>query len=153
MLEIYLDYKFSWPEEILNRETLAYEIVTKPTELTWPSGFNNYFYFLCKRFAVQTLLWSLEFLIKVNLEYSTIVVWNLPRSWSISIEILFLLHHIISLHFSNCNYMVVILFDPPDLPFYAYLILLTYSWRHDYIITNLHFSLNENIPDAQIKIW
>ena len=41
-------------------------------------------YFLCKRFAVQTLLWSLEFVIQINLEHDTITVLNLARSWSIS---------------------------------------------------------------------
>ena len=37
-------------------------------------------YFVCKRFAVQTLLWSLEFVIQINLEHDTIVerfVWLL----------------------------------------------------------------------------
>ena len=40
----------------------------------WPSGLGNYF--VCKRFieihAVQTLLWSLEFVIQINLEHDTI---------------------------------------------------------------------------------
>ena len=31
------------------------------------SGFGNYF--VCKRFAVQTLLWSLEIVILINLEH------------------------------------------------------------------------------------
>ena len=31
-------------------------------------------YFVCKRFAVQTLLWSLGFVIEANLEDDTIVV-------------------------------------------------------------------------------
>ena len=35
-------------------------------------------------FAVQTLLWSLEFVIQINLEHNTVAVWNLARSWSIS---------------------------------------------------------------------
>ena len=38
----------------------------------WPSGFGNYF--VCKRFAVQTLLRSPEFLIQVSLEHDTNVV-------------------------------------------------------------------------------
>ena len=48
--------------------------------------------FVCKRFAVQTLLWSLEFVILINLEYDTIatlfcdkmieVAWN--RMFSLS---------------------------------------------------------------------
>ena len=50
----------------------------------WPSGLGNYF--VCKRFAVQTLLWPLEFVIQTNLEHVTIAVWNLARSWSISIS-------------------------------------------------------------------
>ena len=29
-------------------------------------------YFVCKRFAVQTLLWSLEFVININLEHDNI---------------------------------------------------------------------------------
>ena len=37
-----------------------------------PSGLGNYF--ICKRFAVQTLLWSLEFAIQINLEHDTIAV-------------------------------------------------------------------------------
>ena len=35
-------------------------------------GLGNYF--VCKRFAVQTLLWSLEFVIEINLEHDTIAV-------------------------------------------------------------------------------
>ena len=41
-------------------------------------------YFLCKKFTVQTLLWSLEFVIQIDLEHDNIAVWNLSRSWSIS---------------------------------------------------------------------
>ena len=37
-----------------------------------PSGLGNYF--VCKSFAVQTLLWSLEFVIQINLERDTIAV-------------------------------------------------------------------------------
>ena len=40
----------------------------------WPSRLGNYF--LCKRFAFQILLWSLEFVIKINLEHDTIAIWN-----------------------------------------------------------------------------
>ena len=40
----------------------------------WPSGLGNYF--VCKRFAVHTLLWSLEFAIQINLEHDTIAVNN-----------------------------------------------------------------------------
>ena len=38
--------------------------------VSWPSGLGNYF--VCKGFAVQTLLWSLEFVIRINLEHDTI---------------------------------------------------------------------------------
>ena len=31
-------------------------------------------------FAVQTLLWSLEFVIQVNFEHDIIAIWNLARS-------------------------------------------------------------------------
>ena len=55
----------------------------------WPSGLSNYFVY--KRFVVQTLLWSLELMIQINLEHKTIAVWNLARSWSISIDFSFLL--------------------------------------------------------------
>ena len=37
------------------------------------SGLGNYF--VCKRFAVQTLLWSLEFVILINFEHDTIEVY------------------------------------------------------------------------------
>ena len=33
------------------------------------SGLGNYF--VCKRFAVQILMWSLEFVIQINLEHDT----------------------------------------------------------------------------------
>ena len=39
---------------------------------SWPSGLSNYF--VCKRFGVQTLLWSLEFVIQTNLEHGTMAV-------------------------------------------------------------------------------
>ena len=48
----------------------------------WPGRLGNYL--VCKRFAVQTLLWSLEFVIQINLEHDTIAVWNSARSWIIS---------------------------------------------------------------------
>ena len=41
-------------------------------EAWWPSGLGNYF--VCKRFAVQTILWSLEFVIQINLKHNTIAV-------------------------------------------------------------------------------
>ena len=71
MLKIYLNHKFQWPQESLNCG-----------QVIWPSGFGNYF--VCKRFVVQTLLWSLEFVIQINIEHDIIVVWNLPQSWNIS---------------------------------------------------------------------
>ena len=55
VLEIYLDHKFQQPQESLNCESLAYKVVTKPTLALWPSGLGNDF--VCKRSAVQTLLW------------------------------------------------------------------------------------------------
>ena len=72
VLKICLDHKFQWLQEGLNYESLKYNIVTEPT---WPSGFVNYF--VSKRFAVQTLLWSLEFVILINLEHDTIAVFLL----------------------------------------------------------------------------
>ena len=44
-------------------------------KLLWPSGLGNDFE--CKRFTVQTLLWSLEFVIQINLEQNTIkIIWK-----------------------------------------------------------------------------
>ena len=40
-----------------------------------PSGLGNDF--ACKRFAVQTLLWSLGFVIQINLEHDTIAFTNI----------------------------------------------------------------------------
>ena len=39
----------------------------------WCSGLGNYF--LWKRLAVKTLLWSLKFVIKINLKHDTIAVY------------------------------------------------------------------------------
>ena len=61
--EIYLHHKLQWPQDGLNWESLAYEIR--------PNGLSNYL--VCKRFAVQTFLWSLEFVIQINLEHDTII--------------------------------------------------------------------------------
>ena len=55
-------------------------------------------YFVCKRFTVQTLLWSLEFAMQINLERDTIAVWNLARSWSIS---KYFMSYTIKLHYSR----------------------------------------------------
>ena len=75
--------------ENLNSESLAYKhgIIIQSSypnhlRVRRPSGLGNYFIF--KRFAVQSLLWLLQFVIKINLEHDTIAVWNLVRSWSIS---------------------------------------------------------------------
>ena len=40
-----------------------------------PTGLSTYF--VCKRIAVQTLLWSLEFVIQINLEHNIIAVIRL----------------------------------------------------------------------------
>lgn len=37
-----------------------------------PSGLGNYF--VCKRFGVQTLLWSLKFVIQIDFKHNTIAV-------------------------------------------------------------------------------
>ena len=69
VLEICLDHKFHWSQEVW-------------TANLWPNGLGNYF--ICKRFAVQTLLWSLGFVIQINLEHDAIIVWQLPQTWSTS---------------------------------------------------------------------
>ena len=43
-----------------------------------PIGLGNYF--VCNRFAFQTLLWSLEFLIQSNLKNDTITIINVVYS-------------------------------------------------------------------------
>ena len=45
-------------------------------EALWPSGLVNYFVY--KRFAVQTLLWSLEFVIQIILEHDTMAITSSP---------------------------------------------------------------------------
>ena len=55
------------------------------SKVLWSSGLGNYL--ACKIFAVQTLLWSLEFVFEINLEHDTIKIWNLARSWNIIIKI------------------------------------------------------------------
>ena len=72
------DHRRVWTANLLNLAWISLRIVF------WPSGLGNYF--VCKRFAVQILIWSLEFVIQINLEQDTIAVWNLPRSWSIPIN-------------------------------------------------------------------
>ena len=44
-----------------------------------PSGLDNYFE--CKRFTVQTLLWSLEFVIQMRLEQDTIAIYLVFLFW------------------------------------------------------------------------
>ena len=39
----------------------------------WASGLDNYF--ICKRFAVKTLLWSMELLIQIYIEHDTIALY------------------------------------------------------------------------------
>ena len=41
-------------------------------QVLWPSGLGNYF--VCKRFAVQTLVFSLEFVIQIKLEHDIIAI-------------------------------------------------------------------------------
>ena len=55
-------------QDLLKRTTLS-STICSPDGLV---GFNNYF--VCKRFTVPNLLWSLEFMIKINLEHNTIAV-------------------------------------------------------------------------------
>ena len=68
------ELRISW----IGSSNLTHKVIT-PLR---PSGLGNCF--ICKRFEVQTLLWSLEFVIQINLEQDNIAVWYLARSWSIS---------------------------------------------------------------------
>ena len=63
------DYKFSPKLELIKYDVCL--AITRAKAL-WPSGLGNYF--VCKRFAVQTLLRSLEFVTQANLELDTITV-------------------------------------------------------------------------------
>ena len=74
------NYKRFWKQDdqfIISRY-FNFEPSFKPVR---PSGCGNYF--ICKIFAVQTLLWSLKFVTQINIEYATITVWNLARSCGI----------------------------------------------------------------------
>ena len=73
-VEIHMDHKFQWPQEFFNCESFAYKVVTNSLghNASWPSGLGNYF--VCKRFAVYTLLWSLVFVIQINLEHDIITI-------------------------------------------------------------------------------
>ena len=52
-------------------ETIAMKtLATLAWNELWPSGLSNWL--VCKRFAVQTFLWSLEFVIQIILEHDTI---------------------------------------------------------------------------------
>ena len=44
------------------------------SRLIWIANSSEGNYFVCKRFAIQTLLWSLEFVIQINLEHDTIAI-------------------------------------------------------------------------------
>ena len=67
--------QLQWPQEGLNCESLSYKVAGSYCVCN---------YFVYKRFAVRTLLWSLKFVIQTNLEHNIIAIWNLARSWSIS---------------------------------------------------------------------
>ena len=72
-----LKYFTSFWMEGLECKSLAYEVVIQPTR---SSGIGRYI--VCKRFAVETLLWSLEFMIQIKLEPGRTTVWTSTRSWS-----------------------------------------------------------------------
>ena len=82
VLEIYVAHRFQWPQEGLNCESAKLLLGPLGHKATRPLG--NYF--VCKRFAVRTLLWSLEFVIQINLEHDTIAKGNIVlrnRQWEI----------------------------------------------------------------------
>ena len=54
---------------LLHTNSLSNSLGHKPL---WPSRLVNDF--VCKRFAVQTLLWPMEFVIQINLKHDTIAV-------------------------------------------------------------------------------
>ena len=54
------------------RATMRRQFTFTTNKALWPSGLGNYF--VCNRFTVQALPWSLEFVIQVNLEHGTIAV-------------------------------------------------------------------------------
>ena len=72
------DHRRVWTANLLHIKYLPNPLGHKTL---WPSRLGKYL--ICEIFAVQTLLWSLEFVIQINLEHDTIAVWNLARSWSI----------------------------------------------------------------------
>ena len=76
------NHRIVWPANLLYKKKLASPLGHKAL---CPSGLGKDF--PCKRFAVQTFLWSQKFVIQINLEHGTIAVWNLARSWRISTNI------------------------------------------------------------------
>ena len=64
----------SYTDSISEEEDLNVDVnFDEPIDLAlWPNGFGNYV--VCKGFAVQNLLWSLEFVIQTNLEHDTIAI-------------------------------------------------------------------------------
>ena len=73
------DYRRIWTANFLHTNSLPNPLGHKA--ILWHSWLDNEF--VRRRFAVQTFLWSLEFVIEINLEHDIIAVWNLARSWSI----------------------------------------------------------------------
>ena len=95
------------------------------SKVWWPTALVNYL--VCKRLAVQTLLGSLEFVIQINLEYGTIKIWNLGRSWNISIKIE--IYWSDTLWFYSLNNTLVTYFEILSI-FFSNLYYLT---RHEFI--------------------
>ena len=69
-LRIKISLSFSWDIEILQLPVKFQTTIDLTYKESWPSELGNYF--VCKRFAVHNLLWSLEFVIQRNLEHDTI---------------------------------------------------------------------------------
>ena len=67
-----------WTTNLLHSGTLAYYTL-------WPSGLGNYF--VCKQFAVQTLLWLLEFVIQIILQHDTITEVTCVGCFEIGISV------------------------------------------------------------------
>ena len=73
------DHRRIWTTKLLHAMQLP-KLLSQET--LWPSRLGNCIE--CKRFAIQTFLWSLEFAIHLNIDDDTITVLYLVRSWSIS---------------------------------------------------------------------
>ena len=69
--------------EILQRRAKFQTTMVSCSRIIWVTNYLDHI-FVCKRFAVQTHLWSLEFVIQIIIERDSIAVWNLAQSWSIS---------------------------------------------------------------------